>query len=150
MLVSPGSRAEDQRLGLSLIGFNRPFFGCRPSSTGLPPESPTPRRTRLAPRRKRRGPTRSAGRPDRLRRPRDHAVTDPPHTSGPHARSTAYPTHEDFDQGPPSPRTGSSPRTNGPATDPSRCPTVTHRSPTRSPGAAAALGGTPPSPGAPD
>src|SRR3954467_6712161 len=101
MPISPGSRAEDERLERSLIGFDRPFFGCRPSSTGLPPESLTPRRTHLAPRRKRRGPTPSAGRPDPLRRPRDPAATDPPHTSGPRVRSTAYPAHEDSDPAPP-------------------------------------------------
>src|SRR5512135_3174741 len=85
----------------------------------------------------------------RLRRPRLGAATGPPHTSGPRARSTTYPTHEDSDPGSPAPRTGSTRRRSDPGTEPARCLIAARRSPTRSPDAAAVPDGIPPRPLAP-
>src|SRR3954447_6755336 len=84
-----------------------------------------------------------------LRRPRVGAATGPLHTSGPGVRSEAYPTHEDFDPAPPAPRTGSTRRSSDPGTEPARSPIAAHRSPTRSPDAAAVPDGIPPWPRAP-
>jgi hypothetical protein len=60
--ISSGPRAENQRLGRSLICSSRVSTDRGPAPPANQPNRPIPARTRPVPRRQRRGPTRPAGR----------------------------------------------------------------------------------------